>query len=223
MKATAAETGGAFLLFDDSMTQGKTTPLHVHADEDEGLYVLRASSSCISTGPITGSVRGASRCAARCPARVPRDVTDRAGADAADARQRRGLLSRGERAGKCRQRPGGTGRLRTRPGGGGTSRRDAGRRAAAVRGSGSLSAGSAGRRSAIASATASTVRCVLARGIVGRIDASRRTQPVDPLYAAVGVDHGVGCAGRSHAARARRVKQRPRLRGQRVGHGRAAS
>ena len=40
MKATADETGGAFLLFDDSMTQGKTTPLHVHADEDEALYVL---------------------------------------------------------------------------------------------------------------------------------------------------------------------------------------
>ena len=40
MKATADETGGAFLLFDDSMTQGKTTPLHIHADEDEGLYVL---------------------------------------------------------------------------------------------------------------------------------------------------------------------------------------
>jgi len=40
MKATADETGGAFLLFDDSMTQGKTTPLHIHADEDEALYVL---------------------------------------------------------------------------------------------------------------------------------------------------------------------------------------
>jgi quercetin dioxygenase-like cupin family protein len=40
MKATAEETGGSFLLFDDSMTQGKTTPLHIHADEDEALYVL---------------------------------------------------------------------------------------------------------------------------------------------------------------------------------------
>ena len=40
MKATAAETGGSFLLFDDSMAQGKTTPLHIHANEDEGLYVL---------------------------------------------------------------------------------------------------------------------------------------------------------------------------------------
>ena len=40
MKATAEETGGAFLLFEDLMAQGKTTPLHVHANEDEALYVL---------------------------------------------------------------------------------------------------------------------------------------------------------------------------------------
>jgi quercetin dioxygenase-like cupin family protein len=40
MKATAEETNGAFLLFEDLMSQGKTTPLHVHADEDEALYVL---------------------------------------------------------------------------------------------------------------------------------------------------------------------------------------
>ena len=40
MKATAAETGGAFLLFEDFLSQGKTTPLHLHANEDEALYVL---------------------------------------------------------------------------------------------------------------------------------------------------------------------------------------
>jgi quercetin dioxygenase-like cupin family protein len=40
IKATAEETGGAFLLFEDLMAQGKTTPLHVHANEDEVLYVL---------------------------------------------------------------------------------------------------------------------------------------------------------------------------------------
>jgi quercetin dioxygenase-like cupin family protein len=40
MKATAEETGGAFMLFEDLMSQGKTTPLHVHANEDEALYVL---------------------------------------------------------------------------------------------------------------------------------------------------------------------------------------
>ncbi len=41
MKATAAETDGAFLLFEDVMSQGKTTPLHTHANEDETLYVLQ--------------------------------------------------------------------------------------------------------------------------------------------------------------------------------------
>lgn len=40
MKATAEETGGTFLLFEDLMTRGKTTPLHIHAAEDETLYVL---------------------------------------------------------------------------------------------------------------------------------------------------------------------------------------
>jgi quercetin dioxygenase-like cupin family protein len=40
MKATAAETDGAFMLFEDHMPQGKTTPLHAHANEDEALYVL---------------------------------------------------------------------------------------------------------------------------------------------------------------------------------------
>jgi quercetin dioxygenase-like cupin family protein len=39
-KATAAETGGAFLLFEDVMTRGKTTPLHTHPQVDETLYVL---------------------------------------------------------------------------------------------------------------------------------------------------------------------------------------
>src|SRR5947209_6559088 len=39
-KATAEETDGAFLLFEDHMSAGKTTPLHVHANEDEALYVL---------------------------------------------------------------------------------------------------------------------------------------------------------------------------------------
>ena len=38
--ATSAETRGAFLLFDDVMTVGKTTPLHSHPEVDETLYVL---------------------------------------------------------------------------------------------------------------------------------------------------------------------------------------
>src|SRR6266566_5613457 len=39
-KATASETGGAFLLFEDVMSRGKTTPLHTHPEVDETLYVL---------------------------------------------------------------------------------------------------------------------------------------------------------------------------------------
>src|SRR5829696_3815091 len=39
-KATAKETNGAFLLVEDRMTQGKTTPLHTHPNVDETLIVL---------------------------------------------------------------------------------------------------------------------------------------------------------------------------------------
>lgn len=39
-KATAAETGGAFLLFEDDLDAGKVTPLHVHPDADETFYML---------------------------------------------------------------------------------------------------------------------------------------------------------------------------------------
>jgi quercetin dioxygenase-like cupin family protein len=39
-KATAAETGGAFLLLEDRIARGKTTPLHLHPNEDEAIYVI---------------------------------------------------------------------------------------------------------------------------------------------------------------------------------------
>ncbi|WP_427134490.1 cupin domain-containing protein [Pseudarthrobacter sp. S9] len=39
-KARAAETGGAFLLFEDRMAGGKMTPLHTHPDSDETMYIL---------------------------------------------------------------------------------------------------------------------------------------------------------------------------------------
>ena len=39
-KATAEETDGAFILVEDRMTQGKTTPLHTHPNLDETLIVL---------------------------------------------------------------------------------------------------------------------------------------------------------------------------------------
>ena len=39
-KATAEETGGAFLMIEDVMERGKVTPLHTHPDQDEAIYVL---------------------------------------------------------------------------------------------------------------------------------------------------------------------------------------
>src|SRR6476661_3978304 len=39
-KATAEETNGAFLLFEDRMDRGKATPLHTHPDSDETMIVL---------------------------------------------------------------------------------------------------------------------------------------------------------------------------------------
>ena len=40
MKATADETNGAFILLENRMVQGKTTPLHTHPNVDETLIVL---------------------------------------------------------------------------------------------------------------------------------------------------------------------------------------
>ena len=39
-KAREAETGGSFFLFEDRMTGGKVSPLHVHPDSDETFYVV---------------------------------------------------------------------------------------------------------------------------------------------------------------------------------------
>jgi quercetin dioxygenase-like cupin family protein len=39
-KATAAETGEAFILMEDRMEGGKVTPNHVHPNHDEAIYVL---------------------------------------------------------------------------------------------------------------------------------------------------------------------------------------
>ena len=39
-KASAEETGGSLLVFEDHLSQGKATPLHIHPNEDEALYVL---------------------------------------------------------------------------------------------------------------------------------------------------------------------------------------
>lgn len=40
MKASAQETAGAFVLFEDLVVRGKTTPMHLHPNEDETIYVL---------------------------------------------------------------------------------------------------------------------------------------------------------------------------------------
>ena len=40
IKATAAETGGSLFIFEDTMAQGKTTPLHLHPEEEEAIYVI---------------------------------------------------------------------------------------------------------------------------------------------------------------------------------------
>jgi quercetin dioxygenase-like cupin family protein len=39
-KATADDTGGACILFEDTLQRGKTTPLHVHPNETEMVYVI---------------------------------------------------------------------------------------------------------------------------------------------------------------------------------------
>jgi quercetin dioxygenase-like cupin family protein len=40
MKASAADTAGAFMCFEDRVVRGKTTPMHRHPSEDEAIYVL---------------------------------------------------------------------------------------------------------------------------------------------------------------------------------------
>jgi len=39
-KLLAEETGGAFFLLEDRMTQGKTTPLHAHPEAHEVTYII---------------------------------------------------------------------------------------------------------------------------------------------------------------------------------------
>lgn len=65
-KASAEETGGALLLFEDILKAGKTTPLHVHPDEDELIYVLEGKvlvhiageESRVETGGVAFAPRG---------------------------------------------------------------------------------------------------------------------------------------------------------------------
>ncbi len=52
-KITAAESGGAFLLFEDQLDAGKVTPLHLHPDVDETFIMTE--------GEITLHIDGAVR------------------------------------------------------------------------------------------------------------------------------------------------------------------
>ena len=40
MKATAHETDGRLIIVEDHLVRGKTTPLHMHPEQDEALWVL---------------------------------------------------------------------------------------------------------------------------------------------------------------------------------------
>lgn len=40
VKASGAETDGSLLVFEDEVVKGKTTPLHIHPNEEEAIYVL---------------------------------------------------------------------------------------------------------------------------------------------------------------------------------------
>jgi len=66
-KATAEDTGGAFLLFEDRMGGGKVTPLHLHPESDETMIVLAGEilmhldgeEHLVGVGGIASAPRGA--------------------------------------------------------------------------------------------------------------------------------------------------------------------
>ncbi len=65
-KATAEQTDGAFLLFEDRMDHGKVTPLHIHPDSDETMIVLEGeilmhldgAEHTVGAGGIVSAPRG---------------------------------------------------------------------------------------------------------------------------------------------------------------------
>jgi quercetin dioxygenase-like cupin family protein len=67
-KVRADETNGAFLLFEDRMDRGKMTPLHMHPDAEETMYLLDGEilmhmdghEHQISAGGIAVAPRGVS-------------------------------------------------------------------------------------------------------------------------------------------------------------------
>jgi quercetin dioxygenase-like cupin family protein len=65
-KATAQETHGGFLLFEDQVERGKMTPLHLHPHSEESMYVLDGEillhmdgeEHRVSTGGLAVAPRG---------------------------------------------------------------------------------------------------------------------------------------------------------------------
>lgn len=65
-KLMSEDTDGAFFLFEDTMAQGKTTPLHLHPDSDETVFVLEGeiavhvngTESRVRAGGMTFNPRG---------------------------------------------------------------------------------------------------------------------------------------------------------------------
>jgi len=49
-KVTSEQSGGVFMLTDDTMGRGKTTPLHVHPRHDETVYVIDGQLTAIVDG-----------------------------------------------------------------------------------------------------------------------------------------------------------------------------
>jgi quercetin dioxygenase-like cupin family protein len=57
-KASAKQSGGAFILFEDTLTRGKTTPLHRHPNEDEVVYIIDGEILLQQAGRETRVGRG---------------------------------------------------------------------------------------------------------------------------------------------------------------------
>jgi quercetin dioxygenase-like cupin family protein len=58
-KATAEDTNGSLILFEDQLARGKTTPLHHHPDQDEVVYVIDGEILYSSAGVERRVTRGA--------------------------------------------------------------------------------------------------------------------------------------------------------------------
>ena len=65
-KLMSQDTGGTFFLFEDTMAQGKCTPLHHHPEADETLYVIEGeivvdvdgTKHVVGAGGVTFTPRG---------------------------------------------------------------------------------------------------------------------------------------------------------------------